>query len=267
MEGADLVVHCAAIISESGDEATFWRVNVDGTRTVITESGRAGVDRVLHLSSTVVHGRDFSDGVDENGPVRMTGSPYTDTMVAAEHQALLLHAAGVAPVTVVRPAEVYGPHGQSWTVRPVELMRRNLFTLIDGGHGILSPTYVEDVVDGSLAAALHEAGAGQVFHITGGTGVSARDFFGRYAQALGRPLRSMPAVAATALTAPIDLVSRSLGWQPPLSPRAIEYVTHPGTYSIAKALDLLGWAPSVDLDDGMARTLMWLQETGLVPHR
>jgi 2-alkyl-3-oxoalkanoate reductase len=265
LEGADLLVHCGAVDDETGDAATFWRINVEGTRTVLTEAARAGVRRVGHLSSTVVHGRAFPDGVDEAGAVRMTGNPYTDTMVAAEHQALMLHAAGDVAVTVLRPGEVYGPHSRRWTVRPVELLRRNMFTLVDGGKGVLSPVYVDDVVSGTLAATDAEQGLGQVFHLTGGEGITAREFFGHYADALGKPLRSLPSAAAAALSAPVDLVSRSLGWQPPFAHRALEYVTHPGAYSIAKAKDVLGWAPQVSLDEGMRRTLLWLEETGLVP--
>jgi nucleoside-diphosphate-sugar epimerase len=106
-----------------------------------------------------------------------------------------------------------------------------------------------------------------VFHITGGAGVTAREFFGRYAEALDRSLRSLPSLAAIALTGPLDLVSRGLGRQPPFSPRAVEYVTHPGTYSIAKAQDVLGWRPSVDLDEGMHRTLVWLEDAGLITRR
>jgi 2-alkyl-3-oxoalkanoate reductase len=264
LDGADLVVHAAAIMSESGDEATFWRVNVEGTRTALEECARAGVGRFLHLSSTVVHGRTFPDGVDETGPVRMTGNPYTDTTVAAEHQALMAAACGRLPVTVVRPGDVYGPHAPSWTVRPVELIRRGLFVLADGGHGIMSPVYVDDLVDGALAAALSHAGIGEVFHITGGLGVAAHEFFGHYADMLGKSLRSLPGVALRTLTGPVDAVSRSLGWHPPLSSRAIEYMAHPGTYSIAKAQQLLGWSPKVDLDEGMQRTYTWLVDTGLV---
>ncbi len=84
---------------------------------------------------------------------------------------------------------------------------------------------------------------------------------------MGRSMRSLPSLAAAALTGPIDLVSRSLGKQPPFSPRAVEYITHPGTYSIAKAAALLGWTPQVDLDTGMDRTLTWLEDTGLVRRR
>ncbi|HVM13423.1 MAG TPA: NAD-dependent epimerase/dehydratase family protein [Egibacteraceae bacterium] len=265
LDGADLVVHAAALVTETGDPATFWRVNVDGTRTVLDEATRAGVKRVLHLSATVVHGRDFRDGVDEDGPVRMTGNPYTDTKVAAEHQALLAAAAGRVPVTIVRPGDVYGPHSQSWTVRPVELMRRGVFVVFDEGRGIVSPTYVDDAVDGSLTAALSDDAAGEVFHITGGEGVPAAEFFGHYAAMLGTRLRSLPSSAALALAYPVKLVSRAVGWHPPMSPRAIEYLTHPGTYSIAKADRVLGWSPKVSLEEGMARTEEWLRETGLIP--
>lgn len=264
LEGAHLVVHAAATTAESGDRSTFWRVNVDGTRCVLDEAGRAGVARVLHLSSTVVHGSTFDDGVDETGPVRMTGNPYTDTTVAAEHQALMAHAGGDIAVTVVRPGDVYGPHGQVWTVRPVELLRRNLLLLVDGGDGVLSPTFVDDAVEGGLAAALSPAGAGQVFHLTGGEAVTVKEFFGRYAEMLDKPLRSLPRVAARALSFPVDTVSRNLGWQPPFSPRAVEYLTHPGTYAIAKAERVLGWKPRVSLDEGLARTRVWLEEIGLV---
>jgi 2-alkyl-3-oxoalkanoate reductase len=264
LDGADLVVHAAAIVSEVGDSATFWRVNVDGPRTVLEEAARADVGRVLHLSSIVVHGRDFPDGVDEAGAVRMTGNPYTDTKVAAEHQALLHAAAGRVAVTVIRPGDTYGPHSQPWTVRPVELMRRRLFFLYDGGKGIISPTYVDDVVDGGLAAAASDAAAGEVLHITGGVGVPASEFFGHYARMLGIGLRSLPAVAAPALTMPVELVTRGLGRPPPFSMRSLEYITHPGTYSIAKAATLLGWEPSVGLEQGMERTQRWLADVGLV---
>ncbi len=265
LDGADLVIHAAAVVQEQGDPATFWRVNVEGTRTVLDAAARAGVGRVLHLSSVVVHGRDFPDGVDETGPVRMTGNPYTDTKVAAEHQALMAAAAGRVPVTVVRPGDVYGPHSAQWTVRPVELMRRNLFVLVDGGHGILSPIYVEDLVEGALAAAGAPGAVGQVFHLTGGVGVEAAEFFAYYARMLDRPLRTLPIAAAVAVTAPIERLSRNLGFAPPFSPRTLEYVTRRGTYAIDKVTRVVGWTPRVALDEGMERTHLWLVETGLVP--
>jgi nucleoside-diphosphate-sugar epimerase len=146
-----------------------------------------------------------------------------------------------------------------WTLRPIELMRAGRFALIDGGRGVLSPTYVDDLVAGIVAVATHPAAVGEVFHVTGGSGVPAADFFGRYAAMLGIPkLRSAPS-RMLRLAAPL-LERLPLGF----SPRAIEYLTHPGTYSIEKARRLLGWEPQVSLDDGMARTEQWLRERGLL---
>lgn len=263
LEGADLVIHAAALLGDVGDERSHWDVNVGGTRTVMQACLDAGVSRVLHLSSAVVLGSDFPDGATEQHPIRMTGNPYTDSKVAAEHQALTFAAKGL-PLTVLRPVHVYGPHSAQWTVRVVTLIRKGMFVLIDGGQGIMSPTFVDDLVDGALCAARHPQGVGEVFHITGGQGVTAADFFGRYAAMMDRTLPSLPKAAAMSLTAGAEKVMRPLGLAPPFSSRGLEYVSQPGTYSIAKAADLLGWSPSVSLEQGMAATETWLRDVGLL---
>lgn len=264
LDGADLLVHASAF-QETGDAAVLWRVAVDGTHQVLRAATRAGVQRVVHLSSTGVHGRQFPDGVDEDGPVRMTGHPYTDASVAAEHHALVAAAAGDVPLVVLRLGDVYGPHAEQWTVRPVELLARGLFVLIDSGRGILSPVHLDDAVGAVLASTGPDAALGRVFHVTGGEGVPARDFFGHYARMLDRPLRSLPVGAAAALTAPVDALSRSLGVASPVSPRSVEFVTRPGTYAIDRIAAVLGWRPRVGLEQGMDRTREWLVEARLVP--
>lgn len=264
IDGADLVVHTAAVVGELGERSAYWKINVDGTRNVLdaASAGRAG--RVLHLSSIVVHGGTFADGVDETGTVRMTGNPYTDTKTASEHQALLAAASGRVPVTIVRPGDVYGPGSVPWTLRPVEMMKRKTFTLVDGGRGILSPTYVDDLVAGSMVVATHPDTAGHVFHVTGGTGVSAREFFGCYARMLGIRLRSVPSLAMRAVGPAAAAVARLAKKKMPFTPDTLEYITHPGTYSIEKIHAMTGWRPAVTLEDGMARTETWLRAQGII---
>lgn len=260
---ADLVVHTAARVGEQGDPAAFRRTNVDGTARLLQVAEESGVRRFLHLSSIVVLGRDFPDGATEDEPVRPSGNPYTDTKIAAEHAALRVAAGGRMPVTVVRPGDVYGPGSVPWTIRPVQMLRAGQLALLDGGRGVLSPVYVDDVVEGALAAASSDAGVGEVFHLTGGLGVGTAEFFGHYARLAGRRLRSVPAPLVRAALRPMDLIERA-GRTPPVSSRTLEYLTHPGTYSIAKAERLLGWTPAVDLDEGMRRTALWLRSEGLL---
>ena len=261
-DGADLVVHTAARVGEAGTAAQFRAQNADATRWVVEASADAG--RLLHLSSIVVHGRQFPDGCPEAHPVQPTGNPYTDTKIAAEHAVLEAQAAGRIRATVIRPGDVYGPRSRQWTVRAVEMMRAGRFALVDGDRGVLSPVFWSDVVAGGLAAAERDAGRGEVFHVTGGLGVSPREFFGHYARMLGVPLRSVPPAVARAVAPAIGAASRALGRTPPLSGRTLEYVMHPGTYSIAKAERLLGWQPQVGLAEGMERTEAWLRAEGLV---
>ena len=258
LAGADLVVHTAARVGEAGTVAQFTRANVDATRHVVA----ACTGRLLHLSSIVVHGRTFPDGVDESGPLSPTGNPYTDTKIAGERVVRDAIAAGRVRATVIRPGDVYGPESAQWTVRAVEMLRAGRFALVDGGRGVLSPVYPGDVVAGGLAAAGSAAGLGEVFHVTGGVGVSPRDFFGHYARMLGVPLRAVPRPVAEMAAPVVAGLFRLAGRTPPLSSRTLEYVTHPGTYSVDKAATVLGWRPAVALAEGMARTEAWLRETG-----
>ena len=264
VDGADLVVHTAALVGEAGTAAAFRRANVETTRRVVAASEASGVGRLLHVSSVVVHGRTFPHGVGEDGPMRPTGNPYTDTKIESECLVVAAHAAGRVRATVIRPGDVYGPRSAQWTVRAVEMLRAGRFALVDGDRGVLSPVFVSDVVASGLSAAGSEAGLGEAFHVTGGVGVSPRDFFGRYARMLGVPLRSVPPAVARAAAPVVAALFGAMGRPAPLSGRTLEYVTHPGTYSVDKAARLLGWHPAVGLDAGMRLTEAWLRAEGYV---
>lgn len=262
--GVDLVIHTAARVGEVGTRAQFREQNVDTTARVIEACERAGVGRLLHLSSIVVHGTQFPDPCPESHPVQPTGNPYTDTKIASEHAVLAAHAAGRISATVIRPGDVYGPGSRQWTVRAIEMMQAGTFALVDGDRGVLSPIFVSDLIAGGLAAADAEAGAGGVFHISSGVGVSPRVFFGHYARMLGIRLRSVPPRVARVAAPLVAAASRAVGRPPLLSSRTLEYVTHPGTYSIELAETVLGWRPAVSLEDGMTDTERWLTVEGLI---
>lgn len=262
LDGAEVVVHTAAIVEEAGDPRRFWHVNVGGTRRVLEAAVAAGVRRAVHLSSIVVYGERFPRGalLDERAAVRMTGRPYTDTKVAAEHQALRVGMETALEVVVLRPGDVYGPGSVPWTIRPVGLLRRGLFALPARGRGILSPIHIDDLARGVAVAATHPAAAGRVYNLTGGEAVTAERFFRGYADHLGKPLPLLPTALVRGLAGAVQVGARVVGRASPLAPEAVEYVTHPGSYSIERARTELGWSPRIPLDDGMRSTLAWVDE-------
>lgn len=261
-EGCDLVIHTAALLSLAGDPDEFWSVNVRGTRNAVDAAARGGARRFVHFSSILAFSPDFPDGVDERHPVRMNGMPYVDTKVASEQVVLQAHAAGEVECTIVRPGDVYGPGSRPWTIIPVEQIRSGAFALPKGG--IFSPVYIENLVGGVALAASSPEAAGQVFVLTDGRGVPNEEFFGHYLRMLGRPMRHAPRPVLTAGAWAVDRISRALGRENELNPGAVTYLCRSGTYSIEKARSVLGYEPSVDLDEGMRRTEAWLRSEGML---
>jgi hypothetical protein len=120
-----------------------------------------------------------------------------DTKVASEQVVLQAHAAGEVACTIVRPGDVYGPGSYFWTLTAVREIAARRLVLPAMGRGKISPVYVDDVVEGVTLAAAHERAIGQVFTLSGGHDVEARDFWGRYARMLGKgrvPVAPTPVV-------------------------------------------------------------------------
>lgn len=266
LRGCDVVIHTAAVVSNAVGAAVQWRINVLGTRRVLEAAARAGVGRVVHLSSVRAYGDlGFPDGVGESWPLRPDGHAYVDTKVASEAVAFQAHAAGEVAVTVVRPGDVYGPGSRPWTVIPVQETKRGRLILPAGGRGVFSPVYVDDVVDGIASAATHPVASGQAFNLPGPATVTCAEFFGHYARMLGMPSqRTVPTAVAVALAAAVGSYERARGRPSELNAETVRYLTRTGGYSREKARELLGWEPTTSLAEGMGRTETWLRGEGLI---
>lgn len=264
--GADVVVHTAAVVSLRLDRPDdVWRANVLGTSHALVAAIDGGARRFVHVSSVTVFGFDFPDGVTERYPVRITGVPYPDTKIASEQHVLQAHAHGVIEGVVVRPGDVYGPGSRPWAIQPTELIRKRRFALPDHGRGIFSPVYVDDLVEGMARAVTAPAAAGKVLTLSGGVGVPNREFFGAYADALGRRLLLLPTPVAKAGAAIARQALRFGSGDNDLNPRAADYMLRRGTYGIGHARDVLGWEPQVAVGDGLERTVAWLRAAGHIP--
>ena len=264
--GCELVINTAAIVSMRPSFRGFWEANVRGTRLALDAAVAGGARRFVQLSSIVTFGFDFEGEVDERDPVVPNGVPYVDTKIASEQVTLAAQTAGEMDCTIIRPGDVYGPRSRPWTILPVEMLRAGRFLLPAGGHGKFTPAYVDNLVDGIVAAAESDAGGGgQIFTLCDGVSIETRDFFGHYTTMLGtRAPRTLPTPVATLLAGAAALGAGLARSETELNANAVRYLARRGSYSIEKARAVLGYEPTVDLDEGMRRTEAWLRETGLV---
>lgn len=265
LEGCDLVIHTAAIVSMTAPKKAVWTVNVSGTRAVLDAAVAAGAARFVQVSSIAAFGWDFPDGVTEDYPVMPNGNSYCDTKIASEHVVLAAHASGEIACTIVRPGDVYGPRSV-WIKTPLDMMRKGQLRLPNGGRGIFSPVWVDDLVDGVVRAGCIDAGRGQIFTISSGEGVPCAEFFGHHARWLGKSkVPTAPAWILNPMLETARFAIQSFGGKTDLGRGSMDILSRPGTYSIDKARRMLGYEPRMRLADGMQICEDWARETGLIP--
>jgi nucleoside-diphosphate-sugar epimerase len=262
-EGIDMVIHTAAIAKEDGSLRDFRDVNVGGTVTIAKAAKAAGVRVFVHLSSVMVYGFHYPNLVTEDGELRGEQNPYCQTKIESEQELLKLHNFPNFNVIIIRAGDVYGPGSLHWTVRPLLLMHKHIFILANGGRGAINHLYIDNLID-AIFLAVEKESYGEIFNITDGQNTSWKVFFMRLAE-IGKlsPPISLPAKIVKILIQLRCIYLKALGKPLDLLPETVKFITRPYAYSIVKAQTQLGYKPRVDLDEGMKRIQLWLNNTNI----
>jgi nucleoside-diphosphate-sugar epimerase len=263
MRGVRVVYHCAACSTDWAPSATYIAANVAGTQNVLDAAVSAGsVERFLHVSTTDVYGYPRVP-CDESAPMRDVGLPYNRTKIQGEEAVWRAHREHGLPVTVVRPATIYGPRGKDFVVEIAKMLRQRMMLLIDGGRARGGFTYVDNVAQAMMDAAASSKTVGHVYNISDGTGVTWRDYTCALADALGyrRPRLSLPFPIAMALGAsmegPFGLLK--LHGRPLLTRHAVHLLGQDQEFPAARAREDFGFAPRVAFADGIGRSAAWVR--------
>lgn len=152
-DGADVLLHLASFIGRDADECE--RVNVRGTQALVDEAVRAGVGRIVLLSTAAVYGAGPHAGIDVDEITPAPVSAASRTRLGAERP--VLEAGG----TVLRPGLVLGA-GDRWVVPALAELLDRVPARWDGGRGLLSVVAVDDLARlfARLALAPHDTPAG-----------------------------------------------------------------------------------------------------------
>ncbi|GAB2616623.1 NAD-dependent epimerase [Paractinoplanes abujensis] len=221
LAGADVVIHLAAAVGDSGDDDTFAAVNVDGGRRLLDA---AGGRRVVWVSSASVYRPGPYDGpVREDHPTDNQRTAYGRTKATGEKLARDYGA------VVLRPRAVYGDGDPHLLPRLRRTVRGNR-SWLPGPDVPLSLTAVENLASACLAAVRWPPGAYNI--------ADARPYSRDAAitAVLGVPVRHVPITLARVAA----VASRTL------TPYAIDQVTDGMVLDIAKARSR-GWTPDVEL--------------------
>ena len=263
VEGAEAVVHVAAVYRTAGHPDSYYReVNVAGTERLLEAAARFGVRRFVHTSTVGVHGDVAHPPADETAPIA-PGDVYQATKAEAEALALAFHRRRGLPVTVVRPGAIYGP-GETRLLKLFRAIARGRYAIVGSGRAFYHPVYIDDLVAGFLLALERPEAVGEAFILAGPRHVTQSQLAAVIARHTGGrvlPFR-VPAAPLWWAAALCELACIPFGIEPPLHRRRVAFWTKSRAFSIEKARRLLGYAPAVDLDEGVARTAASYRQAG-----
>lgn len=264
-KGCELFINTAAVVSLAAEWQLYRDVSVQGVRNALDAAIAGGAKRFVQYSSIAALGWDYRDGADEKAPT-VIGEDYRYGVAKAssEHVVLAAHAAGEIDCTIVRPGDVYGPGSRAWLLEPLKMAKVGQLILPNGGYGIFTPIYIDDLLDGTMLAAGLPQAAGQIFILWGGEKIACRDFFRHHWNWAGRNgyPPSLPLKVALALTTAIWTLNRRLGRAGEVTPDTMLMFARRGGFNGEKARRLLGFEPKVKIKEGVIRSEAWLREIG-----
>ena len=263
------VFHAAAVIHPRKLTREFFDVNVGGTQMVLDRSRRAGVERLVHVSSNSPFGANPTpdDRFDEDS-IYNPYMGYGQSKWEAETLVRTAHERGDVAAVIVRAPWFYGPYQPSRQSQFFTAIRKGRFPVIGDGTQRRSMVYTDNLVQGLLCADRSEKALGNAYWV---------------ADAEPYALSEILSTVREALTAEGLTVSGGNGLRVPrfvseVAEKVDGLLQGKGRYSqavhvlgemkdtiacdIGRARDEIGYDPAVALLEGMRASIRWCLDHG-----
>jgi dihydroflavonol-4-reductase len=270
MEGARYVFHVAADYRLwARDRQAIFTTNVTGTRLIMEEALRLGVERVVYTSSVATLTlRAGGAAADESMPLAEEDAigSYKRSKVAAERLVEAMIAEQGLPAVIVNPSTPIGPRD----VRPTPTGRiivaaatGKMPAFVDTG---LNLVHVDDVAAGHIAA-LERGRIGERY-ILGAENVLLSQMLADIAALVGRrpPRISIPWRAAMPIAAASEAMAWVTGREPLATMDGVRLAKYRMFFTPAKAAQELGFTTR-PYREGLRDAVQWFAETGQLPRR
>lgn len=243
IEGQDVVFHLAALIgipySYIAPES-YVNTNVLGTLNVMEACRRHDVARIIHTSTSEVYGTAEYTPIDERHPLQGQ-SPYSASKIGADKIVESYFCSFDLPVSTLRPFNTFGPRQSTRAVIPTIITQALTSDTISLGS--LTPvrdlTYVTDTVQAFLRMAECETALGSTINAGRGAGVT----IGQLAEMVIQQVNPNA-----------KIVCQEKRVRPEKSEVQVLICDN------SRAQQLFGWMPTVSLEDGIAKTIVWMKE-------
>jgi nucleoside-diphosphate-sugar epimerase len=262
------VFHLAGIIHPRRPRE-LYEINTEGTRHLLAAAVAAGVKRVVATSSNSPAGvaRDPSVVFDESSPYRPYMG-YGRSKKLMEDDLNAAQRSGVLETVILRPCWFYGPEQPPRQSEFFSMIRAGKAPIVGNGEARRSMSYVDNSSLGLLLAAATEAAAGETYWIADARPYSMNEIVdtveslleSEFGMEVAHDRMRLPSIASeVALVVDATLQRAGLYQQ---KVHVLSEMNKTIACSIDKARDELGYRPSVELREGMRRSIEWCLENG-----
>jgi nucleoside-diphosphate-sugar epimerase len=235
-----IIFHLAALVNVDRSPnliSKMMRVNFEGTVNLLRAFGNAGYECFINTGTCEEYGDIPTPFKEDQCPNPV--SPYSVSKASATLYCSMLAKTQKFPILTLRPFLTYGPFQISNMLIPDTIkkaLKGETFEMTEGEQ-TREFNFVDDIVEGYLAAAATPVAPGEIINIGNGKEYTVRNVVEKILAILGNPI--IPAIGALAYRS-------GETWH--------FYCDN------SKAKKILGWGPKVDLDEGLKKTINWYSE-------
>ena len=266
LRGVDVVIHLAARVhvmrETAGDTlAEFLEVNLHGTENLARQAARAGVKRLVYISSIKVNGEgcphplllshgERGERVYRESDAPNPQGPYAVSKWQAEQALHRVAKETGLEVVIVRPPLVYGPGVKGNFIKLLVAVDKGIPLPLASVRNKRSLIYLGNLVDALIACATHPTAAGQTYLVSDGEDISTPGLLRLLGAAMGHPARLLPCPPAL-----LKLAGRLTG-----KTEQVERLLGSLRVDSGNIRRELGWVPPYTLRQGLRATGEWYRD-------
>ncbi|MDH4225335.1 MAG: SDR family oxidoreductase [Deltaproteobacteria bacterium] len=254
LDGVDGVVHLAARVHVMRERSrdpleAFRQVNVEGTRNLAAQAARAGVRRMVLLSTVKVNGEATKETPFKETDPPAPQDPYAVSKWEAEQALWEVSAQSKLEGVVLRPPLMYGPGVKGNFLRLMKLVWRRVPLPLANVKNRRNLLGVDNLAFLAALCLTHPEATGKTFLAVEGEGISTPELLHKMGDALGRRPVMFPFTLG-ALRGGFGLVG--LG-------RELDRLTGSLELDGSESRQLLGWDPPLTLEQNLLATAQWFK--------